>query len=535
MLSVTLYFTIVVCMCTSTAAATAAVVQDVAHVAAASDTTVTSGMSSPPPCSLNGVLKEVIVNHNTSSLTTATTATTTTKTQQCVCDKPWSGPNCETMRFKPVSLPQGYGMRPAKTTWGGNVIFDNDSNKYHLFVSAMTNNCTLQHWGRNSRIEHAISDTMTGPYVFSDIAIPTWSHNAAPVKLADGTFAIFHIGDGTGTANGGDNCTLLATTDATTISSSSSSSSDRDYSGKMTTFNPTPNSANHYIDQAASNPTTLLNFRGSGSARDSTTAGVKRAATGGAKGGAAGSGSTIHVSKSLSGPWSPLSPNTLGGCNNPAPWVHPNGTLYCLCSNNVLRAESIHGPWTRISSLSHTGGPVGNYEDPFLYTDARGHFHLIYHVYNTHENPPHGHECVNATVSAHAYSEDGFQWFMSSTQPYTTQVALLGTASGSDRSGSSSNPNPNPNPNSSNGNGSSGGSNLSSNGDKEDKSATDVNYLTVATRERPKIWFDTKTGQMTHLINGACLVDKCPNGPATGCVDCKYANPDATIIIPFDI
>jgi hypothetical protein len=29
--------------------------------------------------------------------------------------------------------------------------------------------------------------------------------------------------------------------------------------------------------------------------------------------------------------------------------------------------------------------------------------------YNTQENPPHGHECVNATVSAHAFSEDGFQ------------------------------------------------------------------------------------------------------------------------------
>ena len=42
-------------------------------------------------------------------------------------------------------------------------------------------------------------------------------------------------------------------------------------------------------------------------------------------------GSTIHVAKSLDGPWEPLSPNTLGGCNNPAPWVHPrNGTIFIV-------------------------------------------------------------------------------------------------------------------------------------------------------------------------------------------------------------
>jgi len=42
--------------------------------------------------------------------------------------------------------------------------------------------------------------------------------------------------------------------------------------------------------------------------------------------------------------------------------------------------------------------------------------------YNTHENPPHGHECFNSTVSAHAFSEDAFTWFMSPTSPYGTQA-----------------------------------------------------------------------------------------------------------------
>ena len=46
-------------------------------------------------------------------------------------------------------------------------------------------------------------------------------------------------------------------------------------------------------------------------------------------------GSTIHVAKSLDGPWEPLI-NKLGGCNNPAPWVHPNGTIYCTHGSHLI-------------------------------------------------------------------------------------------------------------------------------------------------------------------------------------------------------
>ena len=79
-----------------------------------------------------------------------------------------------------------------------------------------------------------------------------------------------------------------------------------------------------------------------------------------------------------------------------------------------------------------------------------------------------------------------FSWHISSTSPYGTQVELA-----------------------------TGGS------------------VTVATRERPKLWFDPKTWEMTHLFNGVCSAASCPNGPATGCVDCKYANWDYTLVQPL--
>jgi hypothetical protein len=89
-----------------------------------------------------------------------------------------------------------------------------------------------------------------------------------------------------------------------------------------------------------------------------------------------------------------------------------------------MSATNISGPWRLVSQIDVQGGPSGAYEDPFLYTDKRNNFHVIYHVYNTTENPPHGPECVNSTVSAHVFSEDGHTWHAHLSQPYTTQVHL---------------------------------------------------------------------------------------------------------------
>ena len=242
------------------------------------------------------------------------------------------------MSFKPVTFPQGYGMAENVTTWGGGAIFD--GHQYHIYVSRMTNDCLLQTWGSNSRIDHGIADTVTGPYKFSDVAVNTWAHNAAPVTLADGSFAIFHIGSGTGSPTGGKNCT--------------------------------PSSEPEWMQteeaQAATAATAAESFqtfqeydRANHAASDSS------------------AGSSIHTSKSLMGPWEPLANNTLGGCNNPAPWVHRNGTIFIVCGGDVKKSDSIEGPWEKVTSFSHSGGPAGNWEDPYLYTDKRGHFHLIYH------------------------------------------------------------------------------------------------------------------------------------------------------------
>ena len=251
--------------------------------------------TAPPPCSLNGEL----VNG------------------ACKCDAPWSGPECATMNFKPVTFPQGYGMAPNLTTWGGNVLSDATTGRFHMYVSAMTNGCPLRDWTQNSRIDHAVAEKLEGPYTFADVAVPTWAHNAAPIALPDGSYAIVHIGTGEGKPDGGKNCS------SSSSSSSSSSNAARVY-GMVEPF---------------------------GSLTRMTAAALESAAAGHAHGST--KGSTIHVSKSLAGPWAPLQSNTLGGCNNPAPWVHSNGTLFIVCGLAMKRADNISGPWTTVRCRAH--------------------------------------------------------------------------------------------------------------------------------------------------------------------------------------
>eukprot|EP00933_Yihiella_yeosuensis_P038928 TRINITY_DN32875_c2_g2_i1.p1 TRINITY_DN32875_c2_g2~~TRINITY_DN32875_c2_g2_i1.p1 ORF type:complete len:435 (-),score=50.00 TRINITY_DN32875_c2_g2_i1:50-1309(-) len=345
---------------------------------------------------------------------------------RCACRKPWKGPRCEVMGLLPVSLPQGYGMTPKLTTWGAGILFDGA--EYHLYASAMTNNCSLANWQSNSRIEHASSPKITGPFVFKDVAVKTWSHNPAVLKLPDGSYALFHIGQGDGPPSGGAECQgeLAAT--------------------------------------------------------------LKK-------------GSTIHTSKSAGGPWTPLENNSLDkNCNNPAPWVHKNGTIFLVCSggssgNGLWRSESISGPWKLVTAgLTAAGGVWGVYEDPFLYIDIDGSFHLLFHVYETGEN---GITCSNTTVAAHLFSSDGFQWHTTPVQPFTSVISLA-----------------------------------------------DGGSMVVATRERGKILFNAE-GRMTHLINGVSGLETCYNatectwkkpGDCIGnaCVNCKFKGWDFTLITPLE-
>lgn len=327
----------------------------------------------------------------------------------CHCDAGWGGPSCATMQLQPVAFPQGYGMDPAlqagvNTSWGGNVI--KADGQFHMFVNAISNQCLLGAWMRNSRIDHSVSQTVTGPYEFKDTAVPMWASNPAPVVLPSGApykYAIFHIGNGTAKTGQEEFC----------------------FAGNGSRIPPhAAVTADITLDALDSN--------------------------------------SISVSNSLGGPWKLLEGNTLPACNNPAPWIHPNGTIYSLCDEQIYRADKITGPWAKIGGIwdpvsSRERPKLWHYEDPFLFTTKRG-WHVLFHAGVRDASINAGHNCVSSTVSAHLYSEDGYQWHASTISPFGTQVEVV-VSEGKTRN------------------------------------------ITVATRERPKLIFDD-TGQMTHIING---------------------------------
>jgi hypothetical protein len=299
----------------------------------------------------------------------------------------------------------------------------------------MTNDCPLLHWTTNSRIDHAVATKINGPFTFKDVAISTFSHNPAPVRLKDGLYAIFHIGNGDGPIDGGKDCTNATAAVTTTVS------------------------------------------RRAQNERTSTSSG----------------GSTIHISASLWGPWIPLYNHNLGNCNNPSPWVHPNnGTIYVACTDGYIRkSDSIRGPYIIISKFPLSPMDASNsttpivYEDPQLYTDQRGNYHILYHAYQRIEP---SNVCENSIVSAHAYSKDGYTWYTSSTPPYTAQIKVI-----------------------------------------TDNTTTTT---TLASRERPKPILDSK-GRMTHLVEGVCGSPNCiteEEGMKPWCVHCKYRQWDYTLV-----
>jgi hypothetical protein len=351
-----------------------------------------------PPCSLNGA-------ENADG--------------SCSCYGPWIGTDCSFLSIGPTPAASGYGLVPAlRSAWGGNVLVD-AAGVYHLYVAEMAENCSLVDWEVSSFVTHATAATPLGPFNKQGPSIGVWSHNPQVMRLADGTFAIFHIGSGEG--GHPPNCSWGS-----------------DATGSALAVAPPA---------------------------------------------ARGGGSTVHVSQTLDGPWTPLLNSSIPSCNNPAPLLHPNGTLYLVCDSiAVFSAPGLDGPWQRVATLGPVphDAPVGGYEDAFIWLDPRGNWHALFHVWSTEILP----NCIYTNVSAHAFSRDGLDWFFSPIQPYNSTVAL-----------------------------------------------DDGTTFITPTRERPKLFFGAD-GEPAYLYNGAVRdIELCP---PHWCSRCKQlSNHTFNLVVPL--
>jgi len=126
----------------------------------------------------------------------------------------------------------------------------------------------------------------------------------------------------------------------------------------------------------------------------------------------------MHHSSSPTGPWLPAKTSP-GNCNNPAPAFHPNGSLVLICNHmSMTSAPSWDAEWQPMRSLHKSGGDRDrHWEDPTLWFDRRGNWHILYHVYCLKPFSAHK-ECY----SGHAFSADGFEWTFSDVEPFNGTV-----------------------------------------------------------------------------------------------------------------
>lgn len=297
----------------------------------------------------------------------------------CKCDHWTTGNQCNLLNLQHLTRHvSSYGLQmPSYHSWGGHAVLDADG-VWNGFFSFMCDHHSLSQWTTASSIVRATSKSVDGPYEVNQMVVQPWAHNAfltqdPPTK----EWLLFHIGTGVAAEADWSPCVI-------------------------------PNSSAHEPQPAP--PMTPCRGRVGNLA--------------------------IRSSKKLLGPWSPLSSDPCsvnGGANvtftqpwsafiagNPAPYIFDNGTVLLYFSAqpcppgwddgnkhattciNVARADNWRGPYTTITPLPITS-PIS--EDPSVFRDKRGNFHLLTNINNGHERCDKSVPC-----GGHAWSRDGVTW-----------------------------------------------------------------------------------------------------------------------------
>jgi len=204
-----------------------------------------------------------------------------------------------------------------------------------------------------------------------------------------------------------------------------------------------------------------------------------------------GGSAKVYVAERPDGPFSEIAGKLPG--TDTAPLFH-DGAFYTTTqgTGTIWTASSLSGPWSEFANM--TAHSNATREDPFMWIDTRGHWHVIGHMYDTQQV----HDCGSSSLSEHLFSEDGKAWHTLHIEPYNHTVSY-----------------------------------------------EDGVVHTYTTLERPNCHFDA-AGRMTHINLAADMQTQdegcaeyltCPAkvGGKCACTNCKYADHAGTIIIALDV
>lgn len=278
----------------------------------------------------------------------------------CICDAGWAGATCASLDLLPA--PVDSGLRQSNSSnWCGALVRDPaDASLLHL-LSADFGGCAggLSIWLTGSRVIHATASSPLGPFApawaagDAEVAVRGEAHNPQVSRQPDGTYVLF---DSYGGPDAG--CPLEA----------------------------------NYTTCRATGPSCAPKMPPGGGPGEIT----------------------FHTAATPAGPWAPVTAPIDYPCFSknltPAPFVHPNGTLFVIfhcdadATHNMgdlvmVRADSWRGPFTRVNSrVWNAVGVAPHPEDPFAFTrtsptTGEVSWHVILH------NTPRG---------IHLVSTDGF-------------------------------------------------------------------------------------------------------------------------------
>ena len=303
----------------------------------------------------------------------------------CACDDGWRGGACELLDLAPAPLAPAYGAAPNVSSWGAHVVRGGDG-LYHMFVSEMWNGCGISSWRNNSHVVRAVAADFVGPFRYDATVLGPFATCAHAAALGGGALALFHQGDG----------------------------AERDALRTCGGGPPNPPEVWPPPDAPAS----------------------ARAAA--------------HVSASGApgGPWAPLA--GAPPCDNPSPWTLDNGTTVLACHGPGVSLTASDDPlgggggggaaWSapryaiapgpRPWPGRENGSQLLVWEDPHLWVDRRGAWHMLAHVYPVPKADDDAAAAAddaaplpyNAIVAGHAFSADGVAWTLADAPPYDATV-----------------------------------------------------------------------------------------------------------------
>ena len=121
----------------------------------------------------------------------------------CVCDAGWTGEHCTHLALVPN--PPGHYAYHARdpdnasafwNSWGSSQPVKAADGTYHLIATRVLNGCIFVDYTYNMDLVHAVSDTLLGPYTFSNVALDTVAINPTVVVAPDDeTLVLFYSGE----------------------------------------------------------------------------------------------------------------------------------------------------------------------------------------------------------------------------------------------------------------------------------------------------------------------------------------------------